>query len=152
MPEPPAARTVILAFDYGTRRIGVAVGQGLLGTASPAAAIRCGVALPWREIDHVVGEWQPQRLVVGLPYNMDGSPSSMTEQAREFGHRLEARYGLPVEFADERLTSREAHERLREARRSGRLTRRVRPADVDPLAACVIAEQWLAGLDERQKG
>jgi putative Holliday junction resolvase len=135
---------VVLAFDYGTRRIGVAVGQTLTGTASPAGFLASSDAGPdWQAVKQCLHEWAPSRLLVGLPYNMDGSDTVLTATCRAFGDELAQRFGLPVEFVDERLTSRAATDELREARRSGARTRRVRPEDIDALAARLILESWL---------
>ena len=135
---------VVLAFDYGTRRIGVAVGQTLTGTASPAGFLASSDAGPdWQAVKQCLHEWAPSRLLVGLPYNMDGSDTVLTATCRAFGDELAQRFGLPVEFVDERLTSRAATDELREARRSGAKTRRVRPEDIDALAARLILESWL---------
>jgi len=135
---------VVLAFDYGTRRIGVAVGQTLTGTASPAGFLASSDAGPdWQAVKQCLHEWAPSRLLVGLPYNMDGSHTVLTATCRAFGDELAQRFGLPVEFVDERLTSRAATDELREARRSGAKTRRVRPEDIDALAARLILESWL---------
>jgi putative Holliday junction resolvase len=140
----PGCGEVVLAFDYGSRRIGVAVGQTLTGTASPAGILASREAGPdWQAVKQCLHEWAPSRLLVGLPYNMDGSDTVLTATCRAFGDELARRFGLPVEFVDERLTSRAATDELREARRSGAKTRRVRPEDIDALAARLILESWL---------
>ena len=90
-----------------------------------------------------VREWQPALLVVGIPYNMDGTEGALAARVREFCLELETRFGLEVVQVDERLSSREAEDRLRAQRASGERTRRVRRGDVDPVAACVLLEQWL---------
>jgi putative Holliday junction resolvase len=91
----------------------------------------------------LIDEWQPDTLVVGLPYNLDGSDSPMTLRATEFGSHLGAHHGLPVEWIDERLTSAEAATMLREQRRTGEKRRRIRGGEIDALAARLIAESWL---------
>jgi len=137
---------VVLAFDYGTRRIGVAVGQTLTGTASPAGFLASSDAGPdWQAVKQCLHEWAPSRLLVGLPYNMDGSDTVLTATCRAFGDELAQRCGLPVEFVDERLTSVAAADELREARRSGVRVRRVRREDIDANAARLILETWLRG-------
>ncbi len=138
-----AAKTV-LGFDYGRRRIGVAVGGTTTGRAEPLATIRCLEGVPdWQAIDLLVKDWDPQRLVVGLPYNTDGSESEMARAARKFASRMQDRYRIPFELVDERLSSVEAEDWLREQRRSGALGRRVRKEDVDQRAAAVILQGWL---------
>ena len=130
----------LLAFDYGTRRIGIAVGQTLTGTARPLATLKSRNGKPdWEAIGRLIREWQPDRLVVGLPLHMDGSEQPMTELARRFGRQLEGRYNLPVEWADERLTSEEAERNLPGGGDK---------AAIDAEAAAVILQGWL----DRQAG
>jgi putative Holliday junction resolvase len=136
---------VLLAFDYGSRRIGVAVGQTTTGTASPAGVIPVAGTPDWAALERCVREWSPARLLVGLPYNMDGTETLLTGTCRGFGKELSRRFGLPVEFVDERLTSAAAQADLRDARRSGARTRRVTREDIDANAARVILETWLGG-------
>ncbi|GAC1671713.1 MAG: hypothetical protein NVS9B2_18750 [Steroidobacteraceae bacterium] len=93
-------------------------------------------------IDALLAEWQPALLVVGLPYNVDGSESAMTDGARSFAAELARRYRKPVALIDERYSSMEAGARLKSARESGLRRRRVVKADVDAAAACVILERW----------
>ena len=138
-----------LAFDYGERRIGVAVGQSVTGTASPLSTVGVRDGQPdWTSIDGIVAAWKPDGLVVGEPLHMDGRPQSMTRRARRFRHALESRFGLPVHLADERLTTVEARSELaaRGAFRGSGGTRRRREID-HPVAARIILESW---LDERR--
>lgn len=135
-----------LVFDFGTRRIGVAAANRLAGTATPLATLAAADGAPdWREMAALIREWQPQVLVVGLPRNADGSDSDMTARVRGFARWLQQRSGLPIEEVDERFTSVEAGELLREQRRAGTRKRRVRPGDIDRMAARLIAETWLRG-------
>ena len=98
-----------LAFDYGTRRIGVAVGNTVSGTATPLDTILVRNGRPdWTHITRLIEEWQPDALVVGMPLNMDDSENEITPLARRFGNQLQGRYHLPVHHVDERLTSRAA--------------------------------------------
>lgn len=136
-----------LVFDFGERRLGVAFANPLAGTAMELTTLPARAGAPeWRTVDKLVLDWEPDMLVVGVPYNMDDSESPMTARAREFAAQLSTRYGLPVETMDERLTSAEASMMLREQRRDGRRKRRVRRADVDRVAARLIAESWLRGV------
>ena len=136
--------TTILAFDYGGRRIGVAVGQSVTGSASALGAVANRDHGPdWPAIERLVADWQPARLVVGLPLMEDGSDSEIGAAARRFGDAL-ARFGLPVEVIDERYSSLEGRERLVGERRQG-LRGRLRKEMIDAAAAVVIAERWLAG-------
>ncbi len=133
-----------LVFDFGDRRIGVAFANLQLETAAPVTTLSAQDGEPnWQQLDELLAEWCPAMLVVGLPYNMNGSESSVTVRARAFAKRLRDRYDRPVELLDERLTSAEASMLLREQRRSGLRKRRVRREDVDSLAAQLIAESWL---------
>ena len=145
----PLPAEVILAFDYGVRRIGVAVGQTTTGTASPAGVIPVHGTPDWPAIARCVNEWTPGRLLVGVPYNMDGTETVLTATCRAFATELARRFGLPVDCVDERLTSAAATADLREARRSGTRTRRVRREDIDAHAARLILETWLRGTDHR---
>ncbi len=140
MPSPE----LILAFDYGTRRIGVASGDSLTRTARPLTVLEVRGTLPWSDIDRLVADYTPTQLVVGLPCNMDGTETGMTEPARSFSLALAARLHLPVHLVDERLSSRDAEAELRHARASGLKRKRVTHADVDRVAAKVILERWFA--------
>lgn len=142
-PERPPGPLTLLAFDYGLRRIGVAVGQQVTGSASPVGTARNGEAGPdWEQIGRWVREWHPQQLVVGLPLHADGSPAAMTRAAQSFASDLE-RFGLPVDVVDERYSSLEAGDRLKAARAQGRRGR-IRRESIDAAAAVLIAERWLA--------
>lgn len=150
MSARPGAPQIILAFDYGTRRIGVASGDTLTGTARAITTLPGGSAAPWAQIATLVREYQPSQFVVGLPFNMDDTPTALTEVVREFAAELRARHDLPVALVDERLSSREAEGQLREARASGLKKRRTTHGDVDMIAARILLEQWLEnpGLGE----
>jgi putative Holliday junction resolvase len=137
-----SAPALILAFDYGTRRIGVAAGDTLTRTARPLTVIDNRGDMPWPAIEKLVADYTPARLVVGLPYNMDGSETGMTQPVRRFAAELAGRLRLPVDFVDERLSSRDAEAELRVARSSGLKRKRVTHADVDRIAARVILERW----------
>ena len=137
------APRVVLAFDFGQRRIGVACGDTVSRTAAPKDAVPVGPAGPrWDLIEARLREWQPALIVVGLPYNVDGSDSAMTRAAREFAAELGRRYSSQVVLIDERYSSKEAEARLKSARESGLRRRRVVKADIDAAAACVILERW----------
>ena len=145
MPEAPSrgAPRLVLAFDFGKRRIGVACGDSLSRNARPLAGVVNSADGPrWDAVDALLREWQPALLVVGLPYHVDDSESIMTTAARGFAAQLESRYALPVDLVDERYSSLEAQNRLRAERESGLRRRRVVKADVDAAAACVILERW----------
>lgn len=138
------APQVILAFDFGTRRLGVASGDTLTRTARALTTLECGNdGVPWPAIDKLLREYQPAQLVVGLPWNMDGTPTLLTDASRAFAAELKRRYNKPVALVDERLSSREAEAQLRDARAAGLKKRRTTHADVDMIAARILLEQWL---------
>jgi len=148
MPEASAPGTPagVLALDFGERRIGVATGDTLTASARPLGTVAARAGQPdWDALGRLVRDWQPRLAVIGVPYNMDGSPGRLTERARGFAREFATRFGIEVATVDERLSSHEAHDRLRERRRAGTLRRRVRKGDLDSVAACVLLEQWLRG-------
>jgi len=129
-----------LGFDHGMKNIGVAVGQELTQTASPLTVIKARDGIPnWDEIEALIVQWQPERLIVGLPLNMDGTEQAMTRVARKFGNRLKGRFNIAVEWQDERLSTYEAlevlgvHSKLQAKKRD----------DVDRISAQLILQSWL---------
>jgi putative Holliday junction resolvase len=144
MPEAPAQ--VILAFDFGLRRIGIASGDTVSATAAPCSTISVGDhGLDWLAIERLLRHFQPDLLVVGNPRNVDGSAGALSDAANRFAADLAARAGRPVHRTDEFASSLEAAERLRQQRHSGQRRRRVQRADIDSAAAAIILERWLAG-------
>ena len=132
----------IIAFDFGFRRIGVAVGQTLTGSANVLTVVPVTSKPDWHVIASILDEWKPAALVVGLPLAEDGGETGMSEAARRFGRQLEGRFGIPVLFEDERLTSFSAEQRFVNARaRSG--MRKKDAALKDAIAAQIILESWL---------
>ena len=130
-----------LGFDFGTRRIGVAFGQSISGTARPLAVLPAKDGIPdWQQIQQLMDTWQPDLLVVGLPYNMDGSDSDLLQRATKFGNRLHGRFHLPCYGIDERLSSIAAEELAG----SG-------DEPVDSIAAQLILESWFAELRQRSR-
>ena len=134
----------VLALDFGTKKLGVAVGQNLTNTAMGIDVIPVHKHEPdWERLDALVKRWKPGAFVVGMPYNMDGTENAMTEAAKRFALSVSARYDKHCYSIDERLSTREAREISREnAERSGK-----RPNDravVDALAAQLLLESWLS--------
>lgn len=128
-----------LAFDFGERRIGVAVGEPLLGIAHPLTTIQAQTTDDrFAAIARLLEEWRPAQLVVGLPTHADGRPHAMTQLARRFAQRLKGRYGLPVWLVDERHTSLVAESLLEEAGLKGRHQKPV----LDQVAAQAILQAW----------
>ena len=120
-----------MGFDFGTRRIGVAVGQKITKTASSLTVVQACDGIPrWEYLDKIVFDWQPEIFIVGLPINMDGSTSEMSKKAHKFSRRIASRYDRPSEMYDERLTSFEAREH------EGK-------TQIDAIAAKLIVESWL---------
>ena len=137
MPEMGNRRVV--AFDFGTRRIGVATGQEMLGTGQPLAMIPARDGIPdWEQIETLLAEWQPNLVLVGLPLNMDDTENDMCARARKFGKRIHGRFHVPVEMVDERLTSFEAKGQVMAEGGSRDFGRH----GVDDLAAVLILETW----------
>ena len=134
----------ILAFDFGLRRIGVAVGQDVTGSASPLGVVaNRSTGMDTARIDALLAEWRPTQLVVGMPAHADGSPSDIQDQVDGFIEELRT-FGLPVDTVDERYTSVEAERVLKSARQAG--TRgRISKDEIDSAAAVFIAERYLAG-------
>ena len=131
---PDRAARTILAFDFGSKRIGVAVGEPELGTAHPLPVID-----DFSKVEKLVEEWKPAALVVGRPSSVDGKPHDMTRRAEDFARRLERRFKLPVARVDERYSSLEAESRLRGAKRRA----------VDSVAAQILLEQYLGEMSAR---
>lgn len=135
-----SAPRLLLGFDYGSKQIGVAVGQAVTGQARELCVLKAQNGVPdWSQIEKLLKEWQPDAIVVGLPLNMDGTPSEMSARAEKFARRLGGRFNLPVFTHDERLTTYEAKgQRLAQGQRGG-----YRERPVDALAAALLLEGWL---------
>jgi len=127
----------LMGFDFGTRKIGVAVGQTVTGTANALETLLPVKNRPdWERIEQLIAEWKPDALVVGLPLNLDDTATDATDGALRFSRQLEGRYHLPVHLADERFTSTEARTRL------GTPPREIERYDA--IAAKLILETWLS--------
>ena len=142
MPEPVSGGC-LLGFDFGLKRIGVAVGQTVTGTASSLQVLSNQPALLWQGINDLLDEWKPQGVVVGLPLAMDGSETEMSLQCRKFARQVHGRSGLPVYLQDERLTSRAADSRFAQLRSAG-IKKQKHAAARDSIAAQLMLEDWLA--------
>ena len=141
MPDTPET---ILAFDFGLRRIGIAVGQSVTASASPLGVVANSENGPdFDAISKIVSEWRPSRLIVGLPMHADGTPGEMQAHVEEFVRELQ-RYQLKIDTVDERYTSREAEAVLKKARASGSRGR-ISKEMIDSAAAVFIAERFLTG-------
>jgi putative Holliday junction resolvase len=130
----------VIAFDFGLRHIGTAIGLRLTGQARPLIALKASHGTPnWQQLATLLHTWQPEMLVVGLPLNMDGSEQPLTQSARQFADALQRQFSLPVCLQDERLSTVEARARLFEQGGYRALTK----SQVDTLAATIILESWL---------
>jgi putative Holliday junction resolvase len=139
--------TRLLAFDYGLKRIGIAAGNRLTRTATPLKVLSPGAPPPWPAIDALIAEWRPDLIVVGDPGEV--GDATLRNALADFVAELGRRYGKPVAAADESHSSTAAAEELRAGRRKGLYNRRLQPGQVDQLAACLIAEQWMSQALER---
>jgi putative holliday junction resolvase len=130
----------LLGFDYGTHKIGIAVGQTISATATPLATVRNRGQKPdWARIEAIIRDWRPEAAVLGVPYHMDDREESWAERVRRFARQLEGRFGLPVHLIDERLTTHDAERQLAAAGQ-----RNTKRGDlVDAYAAKLILETWL---------
>lgn len=146
MPEQASARRgTVLAFDFGEKRIGVAVGEWELAQAHPLTTIRCEANQErFAAIASLIGEWRPVSLVVGLPVALDGSAHAMTARCTRFANQLRGRFGLPVEYAEERLTSIEAEEKLR----ANGVNRKNAKAHIDEMAAQIILQSYFEHIPQ----
>lgn len=144
---------LVLAFDYGLRRIGIASGDTLTGSAAPLVTVRSGPQGPdWQAIAAALRRCEPQLLLVGAPYNDDGSPGALAAAADRFAAELARRSALRVERIDERYSSLEAASQLRDRRASGQQRRRVQRGEVDSAAAAVFLQSWLRAHNDRESG
>lgn len=132
---------IIIAFDFGMKRIGVAIGQTITQTARPLDTIQAKEGIPnWHAITKLINKWLPDALVVGIPINMDGSDQAISHHARSFAMELQKRCALPVYEMDERLTTKDARERL--FAQGG--YKALQDGQVDRVAAQLILQNWLA--------
>ncbi|OGT22407.1 MAG: Holliday junction DNA helicase RuvA [Gammaproteobacteria bacterium RBG_16_57_12] len=136
----------LLAFDFGKRRIGVAVGQEITRTAMALTTLAAREGQPdWEAVTRLIEEWRPNALVVGMPYALDGTENEMTLAVKRFGNRLQGRYNLPVHYVDERLSSLEAERLLKEG--AGKKFKE--KGLIDRLAAQLILQTW---FDQQTRG
>ncbi|HHF0443930.1 TPA: Holliday junction resolvase RuvX [Haemophilus influenzae] len=128
-----------LAFDFGTKSIGCAIGQSITGTAQALPAFKAQDGIPnWEAIEKCLKEWKPDVVIVGLPLNMDGTEQNLTLLARKFANRLQGRFGVNVHLQDERLTTTQARSEIFE--RGG--FKALKKGKIDGVSACLILESW----------
>lgn len=132
---------ILLGFDFGMKRIGVAVGQTITKSATPLETLQAKNGIPnWTLVDKLVKKWFPDAFVVGIPLNMDGTEQPLTQQARQFAKILQTRFDLPIYEMDERLTTKDARESL--FNKGG--YKALRDGQVDSIAAQLILQNWFA--------
>ena len=142
LPDPPRSPFAALAFDFGTQRIGVAFGQSLTGTARPVCILKARDGLPdWAQIAQLIKNWEPDVLVIGLPYNLDGTESELLVRSVKFANRLEGRFHLNCYGMDERLSSKAAFEKIFEE--TGSMPKKT---GIDDVSAQIILENWFYAL------
>ena len=135
----PVGERTLLGFDFGSKSIGVAVGQEITASANPLQALKAQNGIPdWNIIEALVSEWQPDLMVVGLPLNMDGTPQHTTYAAKKFANRLQHKFNIEVQTQDERLTTADARAQL--FAQGG--YRNLKKGNVDNLSAKLILESW----------
>ena len=141
---PDARAGTVLAFDFGLKRVGVAVGEPEVGTAHALPGIEASGDPLFAEVGKLVAEWRPERLVVGLPLRAEGGAHEMTRRAERFARQLEGRFRLPVALVDERYSSVEAESRVRAAGGARRAAKASRARALDSHAAQLILEQYFS--------
>ncbi|GAB6035292.1 Holliday junction resolvase RuvX [Galenea microaerophila] len=142
--SPAEVNGTVIGFDFGLKRIGVAIGQTITETASPLAIVASQDGKPdWTHISQLFAEWQPTAIVVGLPKRLNGEEQPLTQSARKFGQRLSGRYQRPVFFIDEQLSSIEAENRMK-----GQVAAH---QPLDDHAAQIILENWLQQRNTQQR-
>jgi putative Holliday junction resolvase len=141
----PIIRTV-LGFDFGLKRIGLATGQTITGTASPLTTLQAVNQQPdWESIETQIRQWKPDALIVGIPYTPDGGESDITRAARNFSRKLGQRFSLPVYTIDESLSSHAAEEQLRQNIKISKHNKH----EIDKMAAAIIVQSWLDSQQDR---
>ena len=134
-----------MSFDYGTEKIGIAIGQSISSTAEPLTIIRAKDGIPnWSQITSLIESWRPNFFVVGLPYNLDGSDSKLLQRALKFAQRLNGRFNIPTFGIDERLSSKAASEKFK----AGNPKNSVRK-EIDDVAAQIILETWFSEYNKK---
>ncbi|MEY3182781.1 MAG: hypothetical protein RLZ35_766 [Pseudomonadota bacterium] len=135
----------VLGFDFGTKYIGVAVGQTITHLATPITSLKAIDGVPnWNEVKRLIDDWKPGLLLVGIPLNMDGTEQPMTFYARDFAHALHQLTGLPIEEIDERLSTWEAKKRVLTNKKHKNARSQAALNDINATSAAILVEQWLS--------
>ena len=145
LPTDCSKPVTVMSFDYGTEKIGIAIGQSISSTAEPLTIIRAKDGIPnWSQITSLIESWRPNFFVVGLPYNLDGSDSKLLQRALKFAQRLNGRFNIPTFGIDERLSSKAATEKFK----TGNPKNSVRN-EIDDVAAQIILETWFSEYNKK---
>jgi putative Holliday junction resolvase len=137
---------ILLSFDFGTKRIGLAVGQTVTKTARPLTTIKANNGIPnWDELDKLIKTWRPDALIVGIPLNMDGTEQPLTQLAQRFSESLTKRYPIPVYGVDERLTTKDARDQV--FAKGG--YKALQNGQIDSVAAQLILETWFMQTENK---
>ena len=145
LPTDCSKPVTVMSLDYGTEKIGIAIGQSISSTAEPLIIIRAKDGIPnWSEIAGLTESWRPNYFVVGLPYNLDGSDSKLLQRALKFAKRLNGRFNIPTFGIDERLSSKAAAEKFK----TGNPKNSVRK-EIDDVAAQIILETWFSEYNKK---
>ena len=145
LPTDCSRPVTALSFDYGTEKIGIAFGQSISSTTRAVAIIKARDGVPnWDTVANLIKIWQPDFLIVGLPYNLDGSENKLLLRASKFANRLNGRFNIPTFGIDERLTSKAARDKLKTEN-----NRKLCDADLDDLAAQIILETWFGEYNKK---
>ena len=140
LPTDCSKPVTVMSFDYGTEKIGIAIGQSISSTAEPLTIIRAKDGIPnWSQITSLIESWRPNFFVVGLPYNLDGSDSKLLQRALKFAQRLNGRFNIPTFGIDERLSSETAKQKYK----IGSFKNTIRK-EIDDVAAQIILETWFS--------
>ncbi len=145
LPTNCSKPVTVMSFDYGTEKIGIAIGQSISSTAEPLTIIRAKDGIPnWSKITGLIESWRPNYFVVGLPYNLDGSDSKLLQRVLKFAQRLNGRFNIPTFGVDERLSSKAAAEKLK----AGNPKNCIRK-EIDDVAAQIILETWFSEYNKK---
>jgi len=132
--------TTVLGIDYGLRRIGIATGQTITGSASPITTLnQINGSTDWEAIENLIDQWKPQALIVGMPYYLDGKENDMTKVVEAFCLELEQRFTIPIFKINEALSSYEAEAMLKKNTKIGKHNKH----EIDKMAAAIIVQNWL---------
>ena len=145
LPADCSRPVTVMSFDYGTEKIGIAIGQSISSTTKPLSIIRAKDGVPnWLQIASLIENWNPNFFVVGLPFNIDGSNSQLLQRALKFANRLNGRFNIPTFGIDERLSSKAAKEKYKDENRRSTVGRKI-----DDVAAQIILETWFSEYNRK---